>query len=376
MSKLNVIIVDEDEQYVKSVTSYLSENHHQKIHVTSFTNLEYFEAFISETHKIDILLVALALYEESLLNKYIDKVIILENGRVKEKYHKCNEVNKYQTGDALISSIMNIFAEKDENIFYGSTKEKNTKVISVYSPIGGVGKTCISIATSSACAHRGLEVFYLNLESISSTPIFFNCDKTENLSHLIYYLRQKNKNLSTKIEGVRCSASVSRHIHYFCPPDSAQEMEDIKVVELKHLISELKALGQYDFVIIDMSSEFSHKNISIIENSDNLFLVLTPNKVEKFRIQSLLREFKILCQKQKVDILEKVTVVINKHEADQSMYSEETNIFNKQKTFYLPKTSQLIGFESDERSINMNSPFGQAVTQLLSSMITEGKYSG
>ncbi len=360
MSKLDVIIVDGNEQYVKSFTSYVSEKYSQKFQIASFTNIECFNEFLLESPKIDILLVTPTLFDEVLFKRYINKVIILASGNIKGKYHSCNSINKYQIGDTLISSIMNLFAEKNHNVLYESEKKKNTKIVSVYSPIGGVGKTCISIAMSLACGHLGLDVFYLNLESISSTPIFLDCNKTENLSHLIYYLRQKNKNFSTKIEGVRCCASASRHIHYFCPPDSAQEMEDIKVVELKHLISELKELGQYDFVVIDMSSDFNDKNILVLEESDELLLVLTPNRLESFRIRSLVKEFNILHQKQKVDILEKATVIINKHESEQSVDLEEINPFNKKNTFHIPRTAQLISTDLDEYCINMNSDFGQA----------------
>ena len=54
-----------------------------------------------------------------------------------------------------------------------AVKESNkTKLVSVYSPIGGAGKTTIAANACINCAREGMKVFYINLETIGSTFCF------------------------------------------------------------------------------------------------------------------------------------------------------------------------------------------------------------
>jgi MinD-like ATPase involved in chromosome partitioning or flagellar assembly len=62
-------------------------------------------------------------------------------------------------------------------------------VISVVSPAGGTGKSSIAAGCSILCAGRGMRAFYMDLEDIPSTEMFFHGDSRQSFSNVIYQLK-------------------------------------------------------------------------------------------------------------------------------------------------------------------------------------------
>ena len=65
----------------------------------------------------------------------------------------------------------------------------DARVIAVYSPIGGSGKSTIAAGLSVQCARRGMKVLYLNFERASCTSAFFNPGQGVNLSRVMLSIK-------------------------------------------------------------------------------------------------------------------------------------------------------------------------------------------
>ena len=78
-------------------------------------------------------------------------------------------INKYQNADNFVSSILAAFSENGQGFALPGSDSKVSKVISVYSPVGGIGKTSICVALATNMSASGHKVFYLNMESTPST---------------------------------------------------------------------------------------------------------------------------------------------------------------------------------------------------------------
>lgn len=347
MVKINLVIADTDKDYLQSFASFLMDRYPQKFIVNSFSDFERFKECMIEKsketviQKADIILVAKDFYDRlkgsfnGLLTSHdwSIPVILLADEKnnsmeTTEESGKMSYIYKYQYGDKLVKDIIQIYEDKcdtkgeqvdetkEEKQNLCNIKQGRTKIISVFSPAGGAGKTTIAVNASILCALNGLKVFYLNFESISSEPCFFDCsfrDKDyENLSNVIFAIKGKNKNLSARIEAAKFS-DVVYNVHYIMPPDSALEMAEILPDDAVCLLHHITDSGYYDVVFIDMTSILDEKNISLMEESDEVILVHTPGRISKQKLIHFFKELK-LYRNRDIDLSKKVTLIVNKYE--------------------------------------------------------------
>jgi cellulose biosynthesis protein BcsQ len=138
-----------------------------------------------------------------------------------------------------------------------------------------------------------MEVFYLNMERFPATAAYFNGSGVQNLSNMLFYLKENNKNLALKIEGSR-SVDPATGVHYFSPPENIFDTDDLNGEELDRLLNQFKSMGFYDRLVIDIPSDLSSINISILEKSDTIFLVLPCSPLSGFKADTMLKGFEIL----------------------------------------------------------------------------------
>lgn len=365
MAKLHMVIADSDESYLEGLISYLTDSHPQKFQISYFTKEDYLVKHLYDiSKKVDVLLVEPELYSEYIPKGRINTTIILSGGRLPEKYRSCAVVNKYQTGDKLVSSILNIFSERNSDEVYIQSSNKPTRVVGVYSPTGGTGKTSIAIGSAMQSALKGMSVFYLNLENAQSTPLFFDCKGEQNLSHIFYFLKEKSKHINLKIEGVRI-VDPQYNIHYFAPPESVLEFEEISPDELQCLINQLKELSCYDIVLVDMSSNFDNRNLAVLQACDEIFLVLTQDDISGIKLKTLVSELDIASPKSNVNLTDKFTLIINKFNPMGLNQIEGLDLIGKTVSLRIPKVSPLLTRQSDKYVLNLNNNFGEAVKGLV-----------
>ncbi len=365
MSKLNLIVADTDVSYLKGVVGYIADKYSGRFKVSSFSDSSSLKDYIGGNNgKADILLVSPELYYEGLGEKGITLVAVLSAGRLPGEYKKCEVINKFQLGDNLVGNILNLFSEKNTDILM-QNGEKSAKIIAVYSPTGGSGKTSVAYGCSLKCAQKGQKVFYLNLEDTPSTPLFFESKGKYNLSHIFYYLKAKNKNLSLKIEGTRME-DASSGIHYFIPPVSRLELLDMQPQEYSSLLKQLRQMDYYDVVFVDMPCFLEKRMISVLEESDSVIFLLTPDMVSDVKLAGALEEFDILYNNENIDILSKILFVMNKSNIDNMPDIDCLKAREREISFIIPKIPQLISMQSGRAYMELNSPFGWMLEQIIS----------
>lgn len=365
MPKLHLVIADKDEAYVESITNYLAKNYPQRFRVIYFTESEYFVNYFSNNKKmIDILLLCPQWYSSSISTTMINTPIILTRGVLDKVIDGWEVINKYQKGNKLVSNIINCFAERNPNRCYISDHEKKTKVTAVYSPIGGCGKTSIAVGCSINSSESGNSVFYLNLEEIQSTPYFFNCEASRNLSNIIYYIKEKKKNITLNIEGIR-NKDYQYNIHYFSPPESIIDMNETTGDEIHSLIHELKISNNYDEIFIDMSTNMNDKNIAVLKYSDQIIMVLSHEDLSMSKAASFMKEIEILSQRNDLDIYSKLTIILNKSSLNKNPQVERLNINNKPIEVEIPTIDEPITISRDRYRKELKTEYNTAIEKLL-----------
>ena len=369
MQILNLIIADTDELYAENLASFLSLYSHQKFQVSCFTKLSGLIEFLSgDDRKVDILLISNDLFTDSIRLDNVNTVIILAKGRINGKVNGFHSINKYQNADIIANEITAVFSEGDKPNILPVHGKKRTKVIAVYSPVGGSGKTCISVSLSIQSVRRGMTVLYLNLENVQTTSLFFNTSSERSLSDLLYHIKDTDSKLHLKIERARCIDTETR-LHYFIPPDRLTELDEIAPDEIKGFIKEIRAMGQYDLVFLDMSSCFNMFNIALMEACDEIFFVGLEDSVSRLKAGLVLDEIKLLSERSGYILSDKITFILNKLRGDITIDSSEDRFKN---SIRLPFCEDIASVVSADNLSNMANSFCKSIGLLLEEKILRG----
>ncbi|MDQ2085711.1 AAA family ATPase [Herbivorax sp. ANBcel31] len=364
MYELRLVIADNDQDYIDSFIDFISSKHKNKFYVKSFTNEKSLYEHIDKTDRVDILIIDPFFYREDIDLKKVVAPVVLSAGILPKEIKDFEIISKYQTGDNLVSAVLNIFSEKSNFEIHTKDGSKNTKVFTFFSPSGGTGTSTLAVAAALECVKNNLNVFYLNLERFSSTTAFFNsAGNGQSLSNIMFFLKENSKNLSLKIETSRIIDDTTG-IHYFFPPENILDIEDVTTDEIKRLIEQMKKMAYYDVIIADIGNELNNINISLLQKSDYLFYVLSYDKVSKLKFEEMLKGFEILNKRKGLDFIEKGEFILNKC-TDLNLESLN-NLTLGEKTAFA-KIPYINGMEAFDIMYLMDkeNPLGNALNQII-----------
>lgn len=363
LGKLSLIIADADESYAKGVANYINTNNHDEFQVNCFTRSDAFSSFIRQAGTLDILLVCPEFYDEAQKYDKAKLTVVLSDGILCREYSGCEIINKYQPGEKLISNVLFLYSKCNPGEIHMPNRGKSAKVVGIYSPIGGIGKTTIAVSLSAQCVKQELSAFYLNLEPIQSTGVYFDCSNERNLSYVFYYLKEKNKDLAFRLNGIK-SRDPATGVEYFTPPQSGLEFDEISVGELESLIHELKNIGSYYFIFIDMPVNFDIKTVRLLELCDRVVIVAAPDPTAKRRIGIFMQELERLASAKGFRLTDKLIFAINKYNAvnEDEEYDGSGDLISVR--CMLPQYTNFAVLQGGKIKIN-DSAFNNSVNELI-----------
>ena len=274
MSLIKIMIMDDDDEYSFNLCNSLTHNFSETLLVNYCSNSYNIEEWIKKIDP-DIVLTCEKHYLQ--IKKYFTKpIFILSSGTTESSFSEIPSIYKYKEVDKIAGDIVNGFINTGNII--KNTKEKNTKVIAVYSASGSVGKTSIAMGISSFCSLSGLKVFYLNLEQFQSTNFFFSCNAEYSLSEIIYYVQQRDRNLLSKLPALWCQ-DPSANIFYFKEAKHPFEINELLPGDIEFLMNSLKECGKYDLIVIDMDSRFDSNSIEVFVYADEVIYIITDEEI-------------------------------------------------------------------------------------------------
>ncbi len=308
MGRLSIVIADYDAEYVQNLEKYLITNHPKRFEISSFSAVEPLNAFLGELHKTDILLVNGQMYKEVIKTESWEIVLILsENEEMIQD--GIEAVYKYQHIDKVVSEVIRFYTLRSKNDCPISGNE-GTHIISVVSPAGGTGKSTIAAGCSIMSAGRGLRPFYLNLEDIPSTEVFFHGDSKQSFSNVIYQLKGSSGSIWLKLEAARCIDNRTG-VHFFRPPESILEMNELNEEDISRLILEFKKSSAYNAVFIDLPSGLNERNSSVLKYSDTILLVLSQDVRLQNNTDKFYKALELFEQRLRTDVRDRVVPILN-----------------------------------------------------------------
>ncbi len=149
----------------------------------------------------------------------------------------------------------------------GQQSTKKTRVITVASGKGGVGKTNLSVNLAIAYARIGKRVMVMDADlGLANVNIMLNMIPKYNLYHVIRKQKTMKEIILDTEYGIQILAGAS----------GFSKIANLNEEERQNFITELYALTNVDIIIIDTSAGVSNNVLSFVAAADDAIIITTP----------------------------------------------------------------------------------------------------
>lgn len=358
---MRIVVADYEKSYIESLSSYLrSSDEAARFITTYFTSKNTLQEFLNQNELIDIMLISPSMYDEALSISNETLLIFLEDNKlIKNNDPDRQAVYRYQRLNQLISNILSIYYENNQQAGHLLARSKQTQVLAVYSPVGGTGKTTIAANLSKQLALNNMKVFYLNLELLNTSSLYFQSEEDNPSLQIFYYVKSESPQLLSKIESLK-KFDPHALVSYFDIAISADELLEISESDVKRLINGIVETGTYDFIVVDLDSSLHERNIAALKECDRIIWPIVNNEQSFLKTASFLAEEEQLVGKENI-VKDKLILLMNK------FYGDTVNIANESGISidgYLPIIEDWLDRQSG-RAILSNDLFNQELLSII-----------
>ncbi|WP_298847318.1 AAA family ATPase [Clostridium sp.] len=282
MSKLVVVLADTDEKYLMPLELKFIEEFGDKADIEVISDKDYFNSYFSSLKKIDILVIHETLYSSELAKHSIENLFILtETNDVNSTQNmSINKIYKYTSIKEIFNELMSNPSTKALRSF---NQKEDTKVVMVYSPSGGSGKTIVSLGISAAIAKCHKHVLYINTETLQRYN--FMLKNKEFCPHSFEQrMIQRNEIIIQHLPG----AVGVELFDYLLPFKQSISSLNINMEHYKRLIDTIKSEGQYDYIVVDCSSDFTIEKTMMMSYCNKVMIITGQDAVSVSKLDSLL----------------------------------------------------------------------------------------
>ena len=184
------------------------------------------------------------------------------------------------------------------------------KTIVFSSPVGGTGTSTLAAACAISIANKGFRVLYLNLENFGDSDSFFSCDGQFDFGDVIYAIKSNKSNRKIKLQSTVKQDSTG--VYFYSSVRVALDMLELKVDDYLTLQTELKMLGEYDYVVIDMDFPRNRKGFAFFENCNSIVIASDGSQVSEIKTARAMDAIQILDSYSEYIIQPKFSMIRNK----------------------------------------------------------------
>lgn len=307
--KIKLAILEKDKSYLTRIVSVFGAKYADKLEIYSFTDPAVAISTIS-TAKIDVLLSsdAFEVNLQELPNRCAFAYLVDSMGI--ETVNDQRAICKFQKADLIYKQILSVYSEKASSITGFAMGGENCQVVVFCSPSGGTGCSTMAAACAVRYAAQKKKVLYLNLEKFGSSDLFFEGQGQFSMSDIIYALKSKKTNLPLKLES--CVKQDLRGVCFYSKANVALDMMEMNTEDILRLISELKLMGSYDFIILDMDFSLEQNMLKIYRQAGFVVWVGDGSVTSNTKIERAYQALSIMEQNADAPLTNRISFMYNR----------------------------------------------------------------
>ncbi len=278
-----MVLFDPETEYAVRFMEYISRKSSIPLEVHVFTDFDRVKAYIMGG-RTEILLISERAMRDEISGWPVERIIILSEKAVREPGERYPHIYKYQSSNDVVREVMACYgsAAAPERVQGEREITKPAlRILSVYSPAASALTSSFALALGQVLARRS-PVLYMNFENFSGLSGLFHEDFEENISDILYSMRQGEKDTAASI-----MAAVRRtgELDYIPPCLSGQELCGIGFEEWEKLFDILGRETGYEYLVLDLGEGLGHLR-DFLEASDAIYMPDAGNIPEKVRMDA------------------------------------------------------------------------------------------
>ncbi len=284
-----LVIADTDYSYLKPLEEEIIRRYAASARVHIITDPDYMEEFFQEHQDISLLMIDEDSYGDFLREHSIRRIYMMayEFPSDQEYPSHVSVLLKDLPEEVILDRISEALFPSEEKVQtpVQETERKRTKIVSVYSPIGGSGKSMACIALARKLRKLDLKVLVISADPLQSLDALFDSG-----DHASPQLAEEMKNPTEDIYWTVLQNIGHAGFSYLLPFEKSLPSVGIGPAEISGVVSLLAEKKDFDVIILDIGTILEVDYVRLLTASDLMILITETNTIANRKMQRMLHE--------------------------------------------------------------------------------------
>lgn len=277
MKKKIMALCDSEKDYLDSMTQFLKERDGFPYELHTYTRSDKLVEF-GKKERIEMLLVSESdfTYEVSALDTG-NTLLLNESGTV------CGEtvrnIDKYQKAETIWKEILECYTDSLSGEGKRLKNADKAKIIGLYSPVRRCLQTSFALTLGQTLSEQK-KVLYISFEHYAGWNQLLDSNVRGDLAALLYFSNEPEERFLNRLRAMTLKIGC---LSYIPPAYAGQNLIYAKAGEWQSLIGRIAELGEYDYLILDLS-ESIQGTFELLRMCDRIYTIIREDEQARSKL--------------------------------------------------------------------------------------------
>lgn len=322
--RCDIVVGGTDKGYIRTLVQFLLESNLNQFNLTIIDTSDALRDAFCHTNY------SLFLIEEPLIlpvisdmsEEALKHVLVLTEPLTQLDTQLVQPILKYQKASNIEQVLIDHFHLLTTRELVSETSNKG-RMVSFYSPIGGVGTTTMAQIFAQIKSSKGYKVLLMSFEAHPNYELFYKSAQAHNMSdYMVYMLSHSNWLLGLER---MVSVDVRTGVHYLKPVVHSKDLAEFEVGLWPKWCTYTARNGDYDYLVLDIGKALYKDGLALLEASHHNIFLTDGSVLAHYKYQSF---SKAMVQLNLEDLLINKTLICNQTRAREICEENYDGLFN------------------------------------------------
>ncbi|MBJ6361422.1 hypothetical protein ACFOQM_09000 [Paenibacillus sp. GCM10012307] len=290
MRKLSLVVAAKEPEYVRRLAEYIREAPAaSEWQMTACTQPQALRQYIKGGYPVDLLLLQpeFETHISDVVHYALPVVHLVPFITDSDQL----QIVQFQSLPKLIRQL-NAQLGRIRGISAWHIPSDSTIVLSLFSSMGGMGKTTLALNIAREASEAGKNVFYFNVEPYNASDLYLreHGDNSEHDYSMLLYVLQSNPGQALQQLHASTRRNTELGIDYFAPAANPDERHSLSGELVALTIQTIVDSGRYDLIVADMGGTLDEVGFNLLRIS-HLPLWLTGGDATSQRKMDIMLQY-------------------------------------------------------------------------------------